>query len=429
MTLPGTSRKPFPVSARHRAADRGAPRWHRPPSAGAGPVVTRQGREPGTDGRGRSRWLRLAAAVAGLAGAVVLAGCGSGSQGAVGGSNAALVNPDVDPGSPLGEVPAPDFRLVNQFGQPMSLSDFRGKVVLLAFEDSQCTTVCPLTTNEMVEAKRLLGTAGDRVQLLGVDANPVATAVSDVLAYSRAHDMVNEWDFLTGTKAQLAAVWKKYHVYAAVVNGAVDHTPALYLIDQQGREREIYLTQMAYASVGQQAQVLAKRIAALLPGHPHVASRLSLAYSTISGLTPAQAITLPAVEPPGGHVTLGPGRPHLVVFFATWLAEVSNLKAELTGLNSYVAAARRDRLPTLTAVDEVPTEPSPDAARDYLARLGTPLAYQVAVDENGRVADGYEVQDQPWYVLTRAGMTVWTHDGWLPAATVVRDVQHAIAGR
>ncbi len=54
----------------------------------------------------------------------------------------------------------------------MALSQFRGKVVILAFVDSQCTTVCPLTTVSMLEAKQLLGAAGRDVQLLGVDANP-----------------------------------------------------------------------------------------------------------------------------------------------------------------------------------------------------------------------------------------------------------------
>jgi cytochrome oxidase Cu insertion factor (SCO1/SenC/PrrC family) len=442
-------RKLFRVRARHRAADReDAPAGPAAPvfSAGGTAVVTAPGRKAGLGGGRRLRWRPLVLAAAGtVAAAVALAACGPGDHGA--GGPAAVVhgpnppgltgraakavqgNPDVDPGTPLSKTPAPDFRLVNQFGQPVSLSQFRGKVVLLAFEDSQCTTVCPLTTTEMTEAKRLLGAAGDQVQLLGVDANPAATSVADVMAYSRAHGIVNQWDFLAGPKAQLAAVWKKYHIYAQIENGVVDHTPALYLIDQRGRERRLYMTQMAYASIGQQAQVLARQIAALLPGHPHVASSRSLAYSAISGLGPAQTITLPAIEPSGGHVTLGPGRPHLVVFFATWLTEVSDLKAELTGLNSYAAAARRDHLPALTAVDEAPTEPSPDAARDYLAHLGTPLAYPVAVDETGRVADGYQVQDQPWYVLTRSGMTLWTHDGWLPAATVVHDVQHAIAGR
>jgi cytochrome oxidase Cu insertion factor (SCO1/SenC/PrrC family) len=69
-------------------------------------------------------------------------------------------NGNVDIGEPLGGRSAPDFTLVNQFGQPMSLSQFRGKVVLLSFDDALCTTVCPLTTQEMLQAKRLLGAPG-----------------------------------------------------------------------------------------------------------------------------------------------------------------------------------------------------------------------------------------------------------------------------
>ena len=60
--------------------------------------------------------------------------------------------------------------------------------------------------------------------------------------------------------------------------GQIDHTPALLVIDPQGRERTIYLTQMNYASISQAAQVLADEAASLLPGHPGVASQRSLAH-------------------------------------------------------------------------------------------------------------------------------------------------------
>jgi hypothetical protein len=86
-----------------------------------------------------------------------------------------------------------------------------------------------------------------------------------------------------------------------------------------------------------------------------------------------------------------------VVFFATWLSETSNLAAELAGLNAYARTARRDDLPRLTAVDEEVTEPGPGTVRGYLRRLGSTLAYPVGMDTTGRVADGYGVQDQPWY--------------------------------
>jgi cytochrome oxidase Cu insertion factor (SCO1/SenC/PrrC family) len=356
--------------------------------------------------------LALAACAAGAAGSPA-ADSGAGHSGTgMQGAN----NPELDPGSPLGGAPAPDIRLENQFGQRMALSQFRGKAVVLAFVDSECTTVCPLTTVSMVAAKELLGAAGSHVQLLGVDANPQATSVADVMAYSRAHAMVNQWDFLTGTLPQLQATWRAYHIAVQIQQGMIDHTPALFVIDPQGRERTVYLTQMNYASITQAAQIIAQRVSSLLPGHPPLASTHSLAY--ISGQTPAARLTLPGV--PSGSVTLGPGQPRLVMFFATWVAETSDLRAHLLALNAYAHAAGEGGrgggrgLPGLVAVDEQTTEPSPGAAAAYLKNLGAPLRYPVAADATGRVADGYGVADQPWFELTSAsGKILWKHDGWL----------------
>ena len=373
--------------------------------------------------RGRGRGALLARGAALAACGLVLAACTSGASGASapggtgqpGSSMQAENNPALDAGSSLGGVRAPDFRLVNQFGQRVSLSQFRGKVVVLAFVDSECTTICPLTTVSMVAAKRLLGAAGSQVQLLGVDANPKATSVSDVMAYSREHGMVNQWDFLTGSPAQLEAVWRAYHIAVQIQRGMIDHTPALFVIDQRGRERKIYLTQMAYTSIGQSGQVLAQEAASLLPGHPALASRGSLTY--ISGLPPTARVTLPGV--PSGPVSLGPGQPRLVMFFATWVAETSDLRGQLLALNGYAKAAQHGRLPGLVAVDEGTTEPSPGAAAAYLKGLGKPLAYPVAVDATGRLADGYGVADQPWFVLLSAtGKIIWKHDGWLSVPTL-----------
>ena len=373
----------------------------------------------------------LATAAVAVALSAALAACGStGSPagqsttpGPMGSANsAAMSNPNLDPGTSLDNQPAPDIALTNQFGQPMKLSQFHGKVVILAFTDSECTTVCPLTTQSMLLAKELLGKAGTSVQLLGVDANPDAISVSDVLSYSRVHGMVNQWDFLTGSLAQLKATWAAYHVAVQIQAGQIDHTPALYVIDQQGRQQKVYLTQMAYASVGQSAQVLAEEVASLLPGHPKLVSQQSLA--AIAPQTPAATVSLPVVHPDGwtgsnaSTVTLGPGKARLVVFFATWLTETSNLKAELATLNAYAKDAASRHLPPLTAVDETVTEPSAVAVRDYLSQAG-PLNFPVGMDETGRVADGYGVQDAPWLVLVSpTGKVVWSHDGWLPLAAL-----------
>ena len=375
----------------------------------------------------RATWLTGLAVAAALA----VAGCSSSGSSASGASSqssgaqsstsansdAAMENPNLDLGSSAGDKPAPNLTLVNQFGQQMSLSQFRGKVVMLSFEDSECTTVCPLTTQSMVLAKELLGKAGSSVQLLGVDANPDAIKVANVMDYSRVHGMVNQWDFLTGSLAQLKSAWKAYNVDVQIESGQIDHTPALYIIDQQGREQKVYLTQMAYSSITQSAQVLASELASLLPSHPKLSSLESL--GSIPGQTPTATVSLPAAGGAGsGTVTLGPGKARLVVFFATGLTETSDLNSELTGLNAYAKAAAGKHLPALTAVDETVTEPSDAAVTSYLHQLG-PLSYPVALDETGRVADGYGAQDQPWLVLVnQAGKVTWQHDGWVPLAAL-----------
>ena len=345
-----------------------------------------------------------------------LAACGPAAAGRPGTGQALGANPDGDPGTPLGGRPAPGFRLGDQFGQPVSLHQFRGKVVLLAFIDSTCTNVCPLITAAMTETKSLLATAGRQVRLLAVNANPHAAAVGDVRAYSRDHGMLNQWDFLTGSPAQLAAVWKAYGMAVQIRRGLIDHTPALFVIGPGGGEQRVYLTQLAYASISQSAQIIAREVARLLPGHPRLTHPGQDAY--IRGLPPTTRTSLQTLLPAGRtRLSLGPGRPRLIVFFTTWLRETSGLRQHLRTLNAYTRTARARGLPPLAAIDEATTEPSLGAVRRYLNSLGFTLAYPVAADTTGRVADGYGVQDQPWFVLiTASGKIVWHHDGWLPPA-------------
>ena len=209
--------------------------------------------------------------------------------------------------------------------------------VVLAFVDSECTTVCPLTTVSMVEAKELLGAAGSHVQLLGRGRQPQGHRVSDVMAYSRAHAMVNQWDFLTGTPAAapggLAGLPHRGADPAGDDRphpGPVRHRPAGPRAHRLPDPDELREHQPGRADPRRRG------VSSLLPGHPPLASTRSLAY--ISGQAPAARVTLPGV--PSGSVTLGPGQPRLVMFFATWVAETSDLRAHLLALNSYARARR-----------------------------------------------------------------------------------------
>ncbi len=307
-------------------------------------------------------------------------------------------NPVLDPGTALAGR-APNFTLINQFGRRVSLRSFRGKVVLLAFTDSECTTICPLTTSAMVQAQSMLGAAGSRVELLGVDANPKDTSLQDVLSYTQLHGLLGRWQFLTGSLPALRRVWRDYGVEAQINAGLISHTPALLVIGPNGERARLYLTQQSYAAVGQLGQLLAAEISRLLPGHPRVKS--SMSYAHIAGIGPNTRASLPSS---GGHaVPVGPGTARVLLFFATWDQEVTSLAGHMSALNAYQHAATRLRLPKLTAVDEAPVEPSPRALPQFLNALPARLNYPVGLDTSGRVADGYGVSALPTLEVSSAG--------------------------
>ena len=147
-------------------------------------------------------------------------------------------------GFPMKGDMAPDFNLVDQFGHPVSLSSLRGHEVVLAFIDSRCTSLCPLTANIMYNAKSQLGTsASSRVTLVAINANPTATSIATVQAWSINHGMLHQWLFLTGTAQQLQAVYHQYGVYVQVDASGTDiHDPSMFIIDAGGHERLLFET-------------------------------------------------------------------------------------------------------------------------------------------------------------------------------------------
>src|SRR6266576_7115256 len=147
-------------------------------------------------------------------------------------------------GFPMTGNLAPDFKLTDQFGHSVTLSSLRGHEIVLAFIDSRCKTLCPLTAQIMYDAKAQLGSsASSRVDLVAVNANPTATSIPEVQAWSINHGMLHQWLFLTGTAQQLQSVYHVYNVYVQVSsNESVEHDPIMFIIDPQGHERLYFET-------------------------------------------------------------------------------------------------------------------------------------------------------------------------------------------
>lgn len=140
-------------------------------------------------------------------------------------------------GTDLGSQPAPDFRLTDQFGKSVALSQFKGKPVVLTFLFTHCPDQCPLTAEKLHSTIQDLGKDAQNVGVIAVSTDPRRDTVAAAMNFSRVHSMQNSWHYLVGPHNMLEPVWSNYHIDAQPEQQIVNHSLGLYLIDKQGRER------------------------------------------------------------------------------------------------------------------------------------------------------------------------------------------------
>lgn len=142
------------------------------------------------------------------------------------------------------QQPARNFTLTSHYGQPVSLNDYRGKVVLLYFGYGACPDVCPTTLVELARARTQLGKDAEKVQVLMITVDPERDAIEKLAEYITFFD--RSFIGLTGTLAQIAEVATYYGIYYAkhqeetALGYLVDHTATVMLIDKEGYLRIVY---------------------------------------------------------------------------------------------------------------------------------------------------------------------------------------------
>ena len=168
-------------------------------------------------------------------------------------ANPALLRPSGIPGNistslvnlmqltPTADVRAPGFTLTDQRGHTMSLASLRGKVVVLEFMDPHCTDICPIVSQEFVNAYHELAGQQSKIVFAAINVNQYHASVADMAAYSAQHQLntVPAWHFFTGPLTALQMAWRDYDIQvdAPSPNADIIHTSAVYFIDSRGAER------------------------------------------------------------------------------------------------------------------------------------------------------------------------------------------------
>ena len=109
-------------------------------------------------------------------------------------------------------IEAPDFTLVDQDGNNVTLSDYEGKVVVLAFIYTSCPDVCLIISSNLQWAKmNLQEDLADEVVFLSVTIDPARDTVERFSRWTEATGY--DWPHLTSSDIdELVGVWSDWNV-------------------------------------------------------------------------------------------------------------------------------------------------------------------------------------------------------------------------
>jgi protein SCO1/2 len=136
----------------------------------------------------------------------------------------------------------PSFALRDQAGKLVRLSSLRGKFVVVTFLYTHCPDVCPLIAAQLNQVLRSLGARRGGVRVLAVSVDPKGDTPRAVRQFVRSRRLLPEFRYLTGTRAQLAPVWKSWHVAvgANLSRTYSFHSAYELLLDRSGKARLLY---------------------------------------------------------------------------------------------------------------------------------------------------------------------------------------------
>jgi protein SCO1/2 len=132
---------------------------------------------------------------------------------------------------------AADFALTDQNGRRVTLSQYRGHVVIVTFIHSQCHDMCPFMVEQIKGALDDLPRAGAGIPVLGISVAPSEDTRQHRLAFVRKHGMSGRMAYLNGPVAVMRQVWHRYAIRPVVTARLDDHSTFVLLIDRRGIER------------------------------------------------------------------------------------------------------------------------------------------------------------------------------------------------
>ena len=132
----------------------------------------------------------------------------------------------------------PEFNFVNQNGELVSNNDYIGKVYIVEFFFTTCTTICPVMNTNLIHIQNSFTKFSD-FGIASFSINPEYDTVDILNQYASENGIVNSnWNLMTGDRSEIYKLANDgFNLYTAASSDFIDgfeHSGYFALIDKQG---------------------------------------------------------------------------------------------------------------------------------------------------------------------------------------------------
>ena len=132
----------------------------------------------------------------------------------------------------------PEFNFVNQNGEPVTNNDYIGKVYIVEFFFTTCTTICPVMNTNLIHIQNSFTKFSD-FGIASFSINPEYDTVDILNQYANENGIVNSnWNLMTGDRSEIYKLANDgFNLYTAASSDFIDgfeHSGYFALIDKQG---------------------------------------------------------------------------------------------------------------------------------------------------------------------------------------------------
>ena len=132
----------------------------------------------------------------------------------------------------------PEFKFVNQNGELISNDDYLGKVYIVEFFFTTCTTICPIMNTNLIHIQNSFTKFSD-FGIASFTINPEFDTVDVLNQYAKDNGIYNEnWNLMTGDRNEIYKLANDgFNLYTAASSEFIDgfeHSGYFALIDKEG---------------------------------------------------------------------------------------------------------------------------------------------------------------------------------------------------